>query len=87
MNSNHLIVTVLTLFLFGSQGCTKPTETVPEELSKAEYEKRRVRIVEYFSKRQTRYDVVATTQTKSGQTIDWIKPESQVPDGKIENVP
>lgn len=66
MNANCFIVTVLTLFLFGIQGCTKSTATVTEQLSGAEYEKRRLQIIEFFSKRQTRYEVVATTETKSG---------------------
>jgi hypothetical protein len=62
---------------------------VSEELSRAEYEKRRSRIIEFFSQRrnQMRPDVVATTKTKSGQTIDWIRPESQVPGGKIATPP
>lgn len=34
-----------------------------------------------------RPDVVATTKTKSGQTIDWIRPESQVPGGKLATPP
>ncbi len=33
-----------------------------------------------------RPDVVATTITKSGQTIDWIRPESQVPGSNIVTV-
>ncbi|KAI0393481.1 hypothetical protein F5Y17DRAFT_306164 [Xylariaceae sp. FL0594] len=32
-------------------------------------------------------DVVATTTTSEGQIIDWIKPESQVGDGKIATPP
>ncbi|MGH7791427.1 MAG: hypothetical protein ACREOB_03845, partial [Thermodesulfobacteriota bacterium] len=87
MNATYFIITVLTLFLLGIQGCTKSTITVTEEISRAEYEKRRLQIIEFFSKRQTRYEVVATTKTKSGQIIDWIKPESQVPGGRIAAPP
>lgn len=87
MNSNYIIVTVMTLFLFGIQGCVQSTTRVPKELTSTEYAKRRQRIIEYFSERQIRYDVVATTKTKSGQIIDWIKPESQVPDGKVAAAP
>lgn len=87
MNSKQIIIAILTLFMFGIQGCSKPITTEPEEISSAEYEKRRVQIVEFFSERQKRYDVVATTKTKSGQIIDWIKPESQVLGGKIAASP
>ena len=52
-----------------------------------EYEERKNRIIEYFDKRVNRYEVVATTKTKSGQIIDWIKPQSQIPDGKLAKPP
>jgi hypothetical protein len=87
MNSNHIIIIIMTLLFFGSQGCVRPTAKVPEELSRTEYEKRRQRIIDFFARRQMRYDVVATTKTKSGQIIDWIKPEGQVPDGKVATAP
>jgi hypothetical protein len=87
MNSRHIVVTVITLLFFSSPGCLSSTTIVPEELNTSEYEKRRQRIIEFFSKRQMGYDVVATTTTKSGQIIDWIKPESQVPDGKVATAP
>ena len=87
MKFNHIIVTVLTLLLFGIQGCTKPSMKEPKVLSRAEYERRRMRIIDFFAKRQMRYDIVATTRTKSGQIIDWIRPESQVPGGKVATPP
>ncbi len=89
MNANRFLATVLALFLLGLPGCTKSTIPEAEGLSSAEYEKRRSRIVEFFEQRrdQMRPDVVATTKTKSGQTIDWIRPESQVPGGKLATPP
>lgn len=89
MNVNQCMATVLAIFLLGLPGCTKSTIPEAEELSSAEYAKRRSRIIEFFSQRreQMRPNVVATTQTKSGQTIDWIRPESQVPGGKLATPP
>lgn len=90
MNSKYITVTVLILLLFGIQGCMRSTAEAPEDLSglsSKEYEVRRQRIIEFFSERQMRYNVVATTKTESGQIIDWIKPESQVPDGKVATAP
>jgi hypothetical protein len=89
MNVNQCMATVLAIFLLGLPGCTKSKIPVSEELSSAEYDKRRLRIIEFFSQRreQMRPNVVATTKTKSGQTIDWIRPESQVPGGKLATPP
>ena len=56
-------------------------------LSSYELEARRARILRYFEERRTRYQVVATTRTKTGQLIDWIKPESQVRGGRIATPP
>ncbi len=87
MNANRVIATVLALFLLGLPGCTKSNVPDSEELSSGEYDKRRTRIIEFFSQRQMLDNVVATTRTKSGQIIDWIRPESQVLDGKIATPP
>ena len=35
----------------------------------------------YFSERQKRLKIIATTRTPSGQTLDWVPIESQVPTG------
>src|SRR5262245_11399749 len=43
--------------------------------------------VEYFERRRERLRVVATTVTPSGQTLDWIPIESQMPGGKIASLP
>jgi hypothetical protein len=89
MNANQCMATVLALFLLGLPACTKSTIPESEGISRAEYDKRRSRIIEFFSQRREQMgpDVVATTKTKSGQTIDWIRPESQVPGGKIATSP
>lgn len=71
----------------GAQSAAPAPGTAATDLSAAEYEQRKVRIVKFFEARQSRYAVVATTRTKSGQVIDWIKPESQVAGGKIAAPP
>lgn len=52
-----------------------------------ELRERRDRIRKYFEERKQRREIVATTTTESGQTIDWIWPESQTSDGLIESAP
>jgi hypothetical protein len=44
-------------------------------------------IAQWFEARQSRLKPVRTTQTPSGQTLDWIPIESQVPGGKIATPP
>ncbi|MGH8082817.1 MAG: neprosin family prolyl endopeptidase [Lysobacter sp.] len=56
-------------------------------MSAVEYEQRKTRIVQFFEKQRAGYQAVATTRTKSGQTIDWIRPQSQVADGVIATPP
>ena len=56
-------------------------------ITESELEARRDRIRKHFDERSKRRQVVATTVTKSGQTIDWIRPESQVPDGRLAQPP
>jgi hypothetical protein len=63
-------------------GCPKP-----QPISDAELQTRRLRIRTYFKEKQERFEVVATTVTESGQTIDWIRPESQVPGGVLATAP
>jgi hypothetical protein len=41
----------------------------------------------YFDQRRSRLKVVKTTRTPSGQIVDWVPIESQVPDGKIASPP
>jgi Neprosin len=64
------------------KGAEKTTTLGAEEL-----EARRTRILRYFEQRRAHYQVVATTHTKSGQVIDWIKPESQLRRGAIAAPP
>lgn len=40
-------------------------------------------IVDYFERRRERLEIVATTTTPSGQTLDWVPIESQLPEGEI----
>jgi hypothetical protein len=44
-------------------------------------------IVGWFQERRARLEIVTTTQTPKGQTLDWIPIESQVPGGKIASPP
>jgi hypothetical protein len=44
-------------------------------------------LVEYFEDRVARLDIVETTETASGQILDWIDVASQQPDGKIATPP
>jgi len=44
-------------------------------------------IAQWFEARQRRVKPVLTTKTPSGQTLDWIAIESQVPGGKIATPP
>ena len=44
-------------------------------------------IREYFEGRVASLDVIKTTKTPSGQILDWIKMESQLPTGQIANPP
>jgi len=41
----------------------------------------------YFGYRQKRLEIVDTTVTQGGQTLDWIPLESQTPDGRIASPP
>lgn len=57
------------------------------QLSAVEYEQRKTRIVQFFEKQRAGRQVVATTRTKSGQIIDWIRPQSQTVDGVVATPP
>jgi hypothetical protein len=54
-----------------------------ESIGAAERTVRSDRIRGYFAEKLKRRQVVATTVTRSGQTIDWIRPETQVPGGRL----
>lgn len=41
----------------------------------------------YLDARQRSLDVVATTKTRSGDTVDWIDAQSQVPNGSVATPP
>jgi Neprosin len=63
-----------------------PTEAA-QVLSEAQVQERRERIRRFFQERLHRRQIVATTVTPSGQTIDWIRPVSQTPDGILAQPP
>lgn len=56
-------------------------------ISAAERAERSERIRAYFDTQQKELQVVATTKTRTGQVIDWIRPESQVQDGRLAAPP
>lgn len=87
MKLNYIVAVVLILFSLGILGCIEPDTIEPDKLTGAEYEKRRIKIIDYFSERQKRYDVIATTKTQTGQIIDWVRPESQVSSGVVATPP
>jgi hypothetical protein len=66
-------------------GSADTQETRP--ISAAEREARSERIRAYFAAKAKRFDVVATSVTPSGQTLDWIRPESQVDGGRLAKPP
>jgi hypothetical protein len=66
------------------RGTTKGDE---EPISASERAARNDRIRAYFAEKSKRRQVVATTVTRSGQTIDWIRPETQVRDGRVASPP
>ena len=66
---------------------SKPASPTPP-LSEAERQRRSDRIRSHFRERAAQKAVVATTRTKSGQNIDWIRPETQLPpDQKLAIAP
>ena len=73
-------------------GCTElePTDEGTTDISAISDEEIRIRqdrIRAFFEERLAQFNVVATTETESGQIIDWIRPESQTPDGFIAAPP
>ncbi len=61
-------------------------ETDPEILEK-EAAERLEEIHQYLRDRSVRRDVIARTETKSGQKLEWIPIESQTADGRIASPP
>ena len=44
-------------------------------------------VIHYYEQRAKHLDIVKTTRTSTGQVVDWIPIESQVPGGKIATPP
>jgi hypothetical protein len=59
---------------FSSNAPTEPTKPVEE-------------IIRYFDERTKRLTIRSTTQTPSGQIIDWIPVESQLANGAVAKPP
>jgi hypothetical protein len=86
-----LCLLVVTLSLVAGCRSTKVIDgSQPKEelsISAAERKERSDRIRTYFVEKLKRRQVVATTRTRSGQTIDWIRPETQVAGGRLAIAP
>ncbi len=77
--ANGCIVAALALVLAACS--TGPSKAQPQP-GPGERQRRSERIRAYFQDRTNQKTVVATTRTESGQIIDWIRPESQLPAGQ-----
>jgi len=62
-------------------------EQIAQERSPEKLREHLEEIREYLLARQAARPVVKTTQTRLGQELDWIEPESQTPDGRIAEPP
>src|SRR5437016_5259758 len=80
------LVAFLIAFCLSSRQST-PAAAAQGPISEQELAARRARIREFFQARLQRMKIIATTVTPSGQTLDWIRPESQTPDGKLAQPP
>ncbi len=81
---------VLALSVMGGTlpvGAQQEANQAAEVLSEAQVQARRDRIRQFFQDRMQQQAIVATTVTPSGQTIDWIRPESQTADGTLAQPP
>src|SRR4029079_2456631 len=93
--SHYWISSLLALGLAILAGCQMaPQGSAPPginsqetSISDAERKDRSERIRDYFREQQKRRNVVATTVTRSGQTIDWIRADAQVDGGKLASPP
>jgi hypothetical protein len=82
-----LIMLALSVVNGTAPAAAQPANQPTEVLSAAELQARRERIGRFFQDRGQRRKIVATTVTPSGQTIDWIRPESQTADGFLAQPP
>ena len=57
------------------------------DISQAELARRQEMFRAWERERRQKLTIVATTVTRTGQTIDWIPIESQTPDGKVPTPP
>lgn len=69
----------------GPHDAKQDFEEIP--ISAVEFKARSNHIRAHFAEKLKRQQVVATTVTRSGQTIDWIHPETQVPGGRLASPP
>ena len=86
-------VLALTVLVLSIMDGTPPAAAQPatnqdtEVLSEAQLQARRERIRQFFQDHMQERTIVATTVSPSGQTIDWIRPESQTADGTLAQPP
>ena len=79
------VLLTAVLVMTGCAGAGKSGDRAEDEesISAAERTIRSNRIRAHFADKLKGRKVVATTVTRSGQTIDWIRPESQILDGRL----
>src|SRR5262245_48245423 len=65
----------------------RPFERRKVKRPRIDYERNRRELYEYFEGRLARMQIVKTTTTPRGQSIDWIPIESQHPQGRIATAP
>src|SRR5262249_55959572 len=85
--------------LFAREPIMEPTRKNPDKkppvgdyrysraIPTEQQEQWRLDTIAYFEQRRKRLQVVATTQTRCGQIIDWIRRDSQHPSGTIATPP
>jgi hypothetical protein len=68
-------------------GENRPFECRKIKRPRIDYERNRRELCEYFEGRLARMQIVKTTTTPRGQSIDWIPIKSQHPQGRIATPP
>src|SRR4029450_349787 len=68
-------------------GENRPFECRKIKRPRIDYERNRRGLCEYFEGRLARMQIVKTTPTPRGQSIDWIPIKSQHPQGRIATPP
>src|ERR1700745_3042289 len=71
----------------GEAGENRPFEHRKIKRPQIDYERNRRELCEYFDGRLARMEIVKTTTTPRGQTLDWLPLKSQPPQGRSATPP